>query len=150
MSSSTSGPRARSTAPARPQFSIIATLDDLARSREISTPAQPKPAAPEETPEQKEKRLRREQRRKLVLRFADDDNLNQIRYINTNREDDNEGESGNLVRDAGDAKGEGLMFKEQLSKQKQGLDEDDEDDTPYSPPPGKFFERPVFGQLHHD
>lgn len=79
-----------------------------------------------ETEDERKKRLRKEERRKLRVRFKPDDSLEQIRYF-TRPEGEETRRAANLVRDAGDAVQEGRVFKQH---RKFDMDEDeDEDET---------------------
>lgn len=79
-----------------------------------------------ETPEEKQKRLRKEQRRKLRVSFKDDD-LVQIREFVHDPEEEL-GHEDSQVRDVGDSKGEGQMLK--MHRDLDLMDEDED----YEPP----------------
>ncbi len=79
-----------------------------------------------ETVEEKKKRLRREERRKLRVSFKADDDLVQVREFVHDPEEDF-GHEDSQVRDVKDTRGEGQMLK-----MHKDLDVDDEED--YEPP----------------
>ena len=79
-----------------------------------------------ETPEEKQKRIRKEQRRKLRVSFKDDD-LVQIREFVHDPEEEL-GHEDSQVRDVGDSKGEGQMLK--MHRDLDLMDEDED----YEPP----------------
>ena len=79
-----------------------------------------------ETPEEKQKRLRKEQRRKLRVSFKDDD-LVQVREFVHDPEEEL-GHEDSQVRDVGDSKGEGQMLK--MHRDLDLMDEDED----YEPP----------------
>ncbi|KAI6363738.1 hypothetical protein MCOR25_005802 [Pyricularia grisea] len=106
----------------------------------LSEIAQPKkapvPAAkmdldeePSETVEEKEKRLRKEQRRKLRVTWKEGEALTEVRLFHKDAEED-EGRGSSMVRHAMDDRSEGMMLKQGLKK---GLDVDDEDEGPDRP-----------------
>ncbi|EOD51449.1 putative c-x8-c-x5-c-x3-h type zinc finger protein [Neofusicoccum parvum UCRNP2] len=115
---------------------------DSDASKEIKTesgsrpqpPAEQQPAAkpeenrPPETEEEKTKRLRKEARRKLRVKWADDSTgnktlLESVRLF-THDPDEEIGHDASMVRDVGDVGGEGRMFKQH----KDMMDLDDDDD----------------------
>jgi len=79
-----------------------------------------------ETPDEKRKRLRKEQRRKLRVSFKADDDMVQVREFVHDPEEEL-GHEDSQVRDVGDSRGEGQMLK-----MHKDLDIDDEED--YEPP----------------
>ncbi|KAI9851248.1 MAG: hypothetical protein M1838_004167 [Thelocarpon superellum] len=116
-------PTATMSAP-RPVFSLSDTLARLNKPDEPEVSAKPVNPGPPETEEEKRKRLRKEQRRKLRVTFKPADSLEQIRYF-THDQAEEVDRPDNLLRDAGDATSEGLMFK-----QHKEIDLGDEDDEP--------------------
>jgi len=83
----------------------------------------------DETPEAKQKRLRKEARRKLRVSWAPESELTQIKYF-TKDDDEEEGFEARLTKDAGDDKSEGLVLRQGNILEE---DEDEEDDIPYRP-----------------
>lgn len=79
-----------------------------------------------ETPEERQKRLRKEQRRKLRVSFKDDD-LVQIREF-VHDPEEQLGHEDSQVRDVGDSRGEGQMLK--MHRDLDLMDEDED----YEPP----------------
>ena len=80
-----------------------------------------------ETPEEKTKRLRKEQRRGLRVSFKSDHELVQIREF-VHDSDEDSGHNNSQTRDVGDSKGEGQMLK--MHKDLDLMDEDED----YEPP----------------
>ena len=85
---------------------------------------------PNETAEQKAKRLRKEARRHLRVTFRPDASLVAIKYFSHDPEEEL-GHDENFTRDAGDLGGEGHMFKQH--KELEEDDDDDDDETEYRP-----------------
>ncbi|KAI9798839.1 MAG: hypothetical protein M1825_004962 [Sarcosagium campestre] len=118
----TSSASATVAAPPRPAFSLFETLDNLNKPKEADK-AKEVNKAPPETPEERVRRLRKEERRKLRVSFRPDDELVQVRYF-THDDSEELGRAYNLLRDAGDAVSEGHMFK-QHKEMDVGDEEDD-------------------------
>lgn len=110
----------------KPTFSFAATMANLQKQKE-APPPKPENIRKPETPDEKEKRLRKEQRRKLRVSFKADGELVQIREF---VHDPNEemGHEDSQMRDVGDSKGEGQMLK--MHKDLDLMDEDED----YEPP----------------
>lgn len=85
-----------------------------------------------ETPEEKKKRLRKQERRKLRVSFKADDELVQIREFVHDPEEDT-GHEDSQVRDVGDSRGEGQMLK--MHKEIELMDDDEEYEPPEEIPP---------------
>lgn len=113
------------TAP-KPTFSFAATMANLQKQKEAPAP-KPETIRKPETPEEKRKRLRKEQRRKLRVSFKADGDLVQIREFVHDPEEDM-GHEDSQTRDVGDSKGEGQMLK--MHKDLDLMDEDED----YEPP----------------
>lgn len=113
--------------PALPKtgFSFAATMAALSAQKE-ATPVKAEEIRKPETAEEKEKRLRKEERRKLRVSFKADDDLVQVREFVHDPEEEL-GHEDSQVRDVGDTRGEGQMLK-----MHKDLDMDDEED--YEPP----------------
>ncbi|KAI9805679.1 MAG: hypothetical protein M1833_005172 [Piccolia ochrophora] len=107
----------------KPAFSIIQTIDEYKRPKEPEKVPEPTSKGPPETAEEREKRLRKEQRRKLRVHFKPDDALVEVKYF-THDQLEEVGRADNLLRDAGDAMEEGRMFKQHME---MDVMEDDED-----------------------
>lgn len=84
-------------------------MADLSRPRE-PTPTKPVEELPPETEEEKQKRLRKEERRKLKVHFKPDDSLVEVRYF-THDPDEEVGHEDSMMRDVSDVGGEGRMLK---------------------------------------
>lgn len=81
---------------------------------------------PPETPEEKAKRLRKEERRKLRVSFKPDDSLVEVRTFVHDPEEEM-GHDDSMMRDVGDSRGEGQMLK--MHKDLDLMD-DEEDGIP--------------------
>jgi hypothetical protein len=100
--------------------------------------AKPVDDGPPETDEERAKRLRKEERRKLRVSWKPDEELTEVRLF-THDPDEELGHDDSMMRDVGDVGGEGRMLK--LHKD---LDDDDEEDGagreeslhPYTTPKG--------------
>lgn len=112
-------------------FSFASTMAALTKPKEPETaPTKTEKDVPNETPEQKTKRLRKEARRHLRVTFRPDASLVAIKYFSHDPEEDL-GHEENFTRDAGDLGGEGHMFKQH--KELEEDDEDEDDETEYRP-----------------
>ncbi|KAF6218492.1 hypothetical protein HO133_005841 [Letharia lupina] len=111
--------------PPKPTFSFAATMANLNKQAEAA-PVKSEETRKPETPEEKQKRLRKEQRRKLRVSFKDDD-LVQIREF-VHDPDEELGHEDSQVRDVGDSRGEGQMLK--MHRDLDLMDEDED----YEPP----------------
>ena len=112
------------TATPKPSaFSFASTMAALTKPKQPeAAPAKSEKDIPNETPEQKAKRLRKESRRHLRVTFRPDASLVAIKYFSHDPEEE-VGHEENFTRDAGDLGGEGHMFK-----QHKELDEDEDED----------------------
>lgn len=106
-------------------------LSEIAQPKKAPVPAAKMDLDEEssETAEAKEKRLRKEQRRKLRVTWKEGEELTEVRLFHKDAEED-EGRGSNMVRHAMDDRSEGMMLKQGLKK---GLDMDDEDEGPDRP-----------------
>ena len=120
-----SAPMASSAAP-KSTFSFAETMANLQKPKEEKPAAKPEKEMPPETPEQKAKRLRKEARRKLHVRFADSEDLVQIRYF-THDPDEEFGHDDSQMRDVSDAGGEGRALK--LHQDQMDVDEEEEEEV---------------------
>ena len=111
--------------PAKPAFSFAATMATLNAQKE-APPVKHEENRKSETPEEKRKRLRKEERRKLRVSFKGDEDLVQVREFVHDPEEEI-GHEDSQVRDVGDSRGEGQMLK-----MHKDLDLDDDED--YEPP----------------
>ncbi|OAG12073.1 uncharacterized protein CC84DRAFT_1080335 [Paraphaeosphaeria sporulosa] len=109
----------------KPTFSFKDTMAELLKPKEekSAAPSKTEKQLPPETPEEKAKRLRKESRRHLRVKFRPGDALVSIKYFHHDPEEET-GHDENFVRDAGDIGGEGRMFKQH----KEMDDEDDEEE----------------------
>ena len=111
--------------PPKPTFSFAATMANLNKQAEAA-PAKSEETRKPETPEEKQRRLRKEQRRKLRVSFKDED-LVQVREFVHDPEEEL-GHEDSQVRDVGDSRGEGQMLK--MHRDLDLMDEDED----YEPP----------------
>jgi hypothetical protein len=121
------GQEKKSTAPApvaRSTFSFAETMANLTRVQEPES-SKPEVKRPPETAEEKAKRLRKEERRKLRVSWKPDAVLVEIKLFS--RDPSELPGNATNVRDVRDGKEkEGLMFKQHMEMQ----DVDDDDDQP--------------------
>ncbi|KAF2744130.1 hypothetical protein M011DRAFT_480205 [Sporormia fimetaria CBS 119925] len=115
----------KTSAASSKHFSFADTMALLEPKKEVVAAPKPDKKLPPETPEEKAKRLRKEARRHLRVKFRPDATLVDIKYFQHDPEEE-QGHAENLKRDAGDLGGEGRMFKQHRDMLE---DEDDEDDT---------------------
>lgn len=133
---------AATAAVAKPAFSFAETMANLTKPKE----AAPAPKAEEdrasETAEERAKRLRKEERRKLRVSFKPDDSLVQIRTF-VHEPEEETGHEDSMVRDVDDIGGEGRMLK--MHKDLDDMDEEEEttagEETlaPWRTPSGAFI-----------
>ncbi|CRG88402.1 hypothetical protein PISL3812_05432 [Talaromyces islandicus] len=109
-------------APAKPAFSFGDLLADLNKKEDTKAPKTTE-TLPPETEEEREKRLRKEERRKLRVSWKPESSLVEVRLF-THDPDEEIGADDDLKRDVADIKGEGRMLK--LHKD---LDLDDEEES---------------------
>lgn len=104
-------------------------MANLTKPKEVREQSKDEEAQPQETKEERVKRLRKEQRRKLRVSFKPEDSLVDVRYFTHDPEEDL-GHDASQVRDVGDIESEGRMFKKQhhLDQDAMDIDEDDEND----------------------
>lgn len=105
----------------KPAFSFGDLMADLNKPKQavVAKPAEEKPP---ETEEERQKRLRKEARRKLRVRWKPDDALTEVRLF-THDPDEELGPGDGSMRGMGDVKGEGSVLK--LHKDLEELEEDD-------------------------
>lgn len=96
-------------------------MADLNKPKEAPSP-KPTEDHPPETEEQRTKRLRKEERRKLRVTWKPDDNLTEVRLF-THDPDEELGPGDGSMRSMGDVKGEGSVLK--LHKDMEELEEED-------------------------
>ncbi|GAP83188.1 putative c-x8-c-x5-c-x3-h type zinc finger protein [Rosellinia necatrix] len=114
----------------QPQSSTASTISGLLD--EIANPAEkPKPQEPPvkltETPEEKERRLRKESRKGRSVWWKPEGQLVEIRYFEPDYTED-EGRATNMTRDVRNNRQEGKMLKHMRQKEEGGNGENDEDD----------------------
>jgi hypothetical protein len=115
-------------------FSFMDTLADMSKTKEV----EPKKVddRPPETEEERTKRLRKEERRKLRVSWRPEDSLVEVRIF-THDPEEEIGQTDSMMRDVTDIGGEGRMLKLH-----QNLDElDDEEEAQAT---GEDFEPYVF------
>ncbi|KAL1310707.1 hypothetical protein AAFC00_000965 [Neodothiora populina] len=102
---------AGSSAPTKPAFSFAETMANLTKPKEREATPKEEDKRPPETVEQKAKRLRKEQRRKLRVTFRPDNQLVEVRIFHHDAEEE-VGHDASMIRDVSDVGGEGRMFKQ--------------------------------------
>ena len=111
-----------SVAP-KPAFSFAETMANLTKPKETPSTVKLAETRPQETEEEKTKRLRKEERRKLRVSFKPDESLLEIRTFVHDPEEEM-GHDDSMIRDVGDIGSEGLMLK--MHKELDAMDEDDD------------------------
>ena len=114
---------ASTAAVPKPAFSFAETMANLTKPKEATPVPKPEEDRPSETAEERAKRLRKEERRKLRVSFKPDDSLVQIRTF-VHEPEEETGHEDSMVRDVDDIGGEGRMLK----MHKDLDDMDDEED----------------------
>ena len=120
----------------KPAFSFAETMANLNKSKS-DTPSKSEEARPPETPDEKLKRLRKEQRRKMRVSFKADDELVEVRTFEHDPEEEL-GHDDSMVRDVGDSRNEGQMLK--MHKDLNLMDEEEEDYEPTEELPAVWHE----------
>lgn len=115
-------PGANSSSAPKPAFSFAETMASLTKPKEEKPKPKPEKEAPPESPEERAKRLRKEQRRKLHVQFKQGDELVSVRYF-THDPEEEIGHDSSQMRDVADVGGEGRMLKKHLNME---LEDDDE------------------------
>ena len=134
----TSDPKGAATAgsTSKPAFSFAETMANLNKSKS-DVPSKSEEARPPETNEEKVKRLRKEQRRKMRVSFKADDELVEVRTFEHDPEEEL-GHDDSMVRDVGDSRNEGQMLK--MHKDLNLMDEEEEDYEPAEELPAVWHE----------
>lgn len=109
--------------------SSLSTISGLLA--EIQQPTKPAKAKEEpnkapETEQEKQRRLRKETRRSLRVKWKPDHELTEVREFNHDSAED-EGRASNMIQDARDNKSEGQMFKRGVKHGQQGEEDDDDE-----------------------
>ncbi|KAK8176016.1 hypothetical protein IWX90DRAFT_128954 [Phyllosticta citrichinensis] len=112
--------------PAAPRFSFAETMANLTKPKEEKPVVKPEENRPPESDEERAKRIRKEQRRRLKVKWVDHENAGQLVSVRLFTHDPEEelGHDAAMVRDVDDVGGEGRMFKQH--KDMMDLDEDDD------------------------
>lgn len=106
--------------PPKPTFSFGDIMADLNKQRD-SISSKPAEDRPPETEEERKKRLRKEERRKLRVKWKPDDCLTEVRLF---KRDPEEVPGDGAIRGAGDIREEGRMLK--LHKDVEDLEDEEE------------------------
>ncbi|KAF2758307.1 hypothetical protein EJ05DRAFT_346721 [Pseudovirgaria hyperparasitica] len=112
------------TAPQKPAFSFSDTMANLLKPKDSEPTTKQEDKRPPETAEEKAKRLRKEERRKLRVTWKPDAALCSIKYFEHDPDEDF-GHDASMVRNAGSVHEEGRMFKQ---KHKEMMDNDEEEE----------------------
>lgn len=107
----------------KPLFSFAETMANLTKPKEAESVAKTEDNRPPETEEEKSKRLRKEERRKLRVSFKPDDTLTEIRLF-THDPEEEVGHEDSMMRDVDDIGGEGRMLK--MHKDFDMMDEEED------------------------
>lgn len=119
-----SPPPGLQSAASKSSFSFMDTLADMSKPKEVEQ--KKVEDLPAETEEQRRKRLRKEERRKLRVSWRPDDSLVEVKTF-THDPDEENGQTDSMIRDVTDVGGEGRMLK--LHKGLEELDDDEETQT---------------------
>lgn len=124
-------PPVKKREPSPPAVSKFSALLESIHKPPEPVKAPEVPVGPPETPEEKARRERKEERRKLRVRFKEGAALEEVRLFTHDHAED-EGRQGDMLRDAHDDRSEGMMHKLRVS----GTIEEDEEqsaefDRPY-------------------
>ncbi|KAJ6143991.1 hypothetical protein N7471_003444 [Penicillium samsonianum] len=117
----TAAPEKEKTPAPKPSFSFGDIMADLNKPKQAPTP-KPAEDQPPETEDERAKRLRKEERRKLRVTWKPDDALTEVRLF-THDPDEELGPGDGSLRSRGDIKGEGSVLK--LHKDMDELEEED-------------------------
>ena len=117
-----------SSAPSKPAFSFLDALQGMDKPKEIEKKKEE--VRPNETEEERKKRLRKEERGKLRVSWAD--KLTEVRLF-THDPEEEIGHADSMRRDVGDVGGEGRMLKLHLNDDDLEDDEGEELDSYESP-----------------
>lgn len=120
-------------APSSSALSGIASLLDSINAPKAELPAalpvkEGSESDAPETPAEAARRLRKEARRKLSVKWKPDEELVQVKIFHKDDNED-EGRASNMIRDAADDKSEGMVLKQRANIE----DDEDDDDVPYQP-----------------
>lgn len=114
--------------PTKPAFSFLDALQGMDKPREVVRKKEE--VLPDETEEERKKRLRKEERAKLRVSWAD--RLTEVRLF-THDPDEEVGHADSMRRDVDDVGGEGRMLKLHLDNDDEEEDEGEELDSYESP-----------------
>ena len=124
------------TATSAPSFSFASTMANLNKPKEkVPSPKAEQKRLPE-TAEEKQKRLRKEARRSLRVKFRPEGSLVEVKYF-THEPEEDLGHDESMTRDVSDVGGEGRMFKQHKDMADMDEDEDttgEEELKPYREP----------------
>lgn len=115
-------------------------MANLTKPKEKETTPKEEDKHPTETAEEKTKRLRKEQRRKLRVTFKPDSQLVEVRLFHHDVEEEL-GHDASMIRDVSDVGGEGRMFKQHKDMVETEEEEDagEENLRPYRAPSSTDF-----------
>ncbi|KAI9833605.1 MAG: hypothetical protein M1819_003558 [Sarea resinae] len=134
-------PTAAMGAP-KPTFSFAQTMANLTRAKEPEPVSKPVERGPPENEEDRRKRLRKEERRKMRVTFKPDDSLVEVRLF-THDPAEEVGHEESMMRDVSDVGGEGRIFKQHKDMDMM----DEEDDEGNANDSLKQFQLPSFVDL---
>jgi len=109
-------------------FSFAATMANLTKPKDVETVVKREEPGPPETAEEKAKRIRKEERRKLRVSWRPDESLVAVKYFMHDPEEEL-GHDASQVRDVGDIGSEGRMLKEHRDM----MDIEDEEEEIHKP-----------------
>ena len=115
-------------------------MANLTKPKEVEPSAKSEDNRPPETEDEKRKRLRKEERRKLRVSFKADDSLTEIRLF-THDPEEELGHEASMMRDVDDIGGEGRMLKmhKDLMDEEEDVPAGEEVLAPWTPPSRTYF-----------
>ncbi|MBE7180280.1 MAG: hypothetical protein INR71_03565 [Terriglobus roseus] len=120
--------KAPAAAPAAKPASTFSFRDYMADLSKPKEPEKPKEKAVDRAPEseeQRRKRERKEARRGLRVQFKAGSALEEVRVFEHDLEEES-GHDASMVRDVGDLRSEGQMFKQHIEQMDMDVDEDED------------------------
>ena len=116
-------------------------MANLTKPKEITSTIKATENLPPETEEERAKRLRKEERRKLRVTFKPQESLVEIRLFIHDPEEEM-GHDDNMIRDVGDISSEGRMLKKNKEMGFENLDDDEDNEVnlaPWTVPSCRFY-----------
>ena len=116
-------------------------MANLTKPKEITSTIKATENLPPESEEERAKRLRKEERRKLRVTFKPQESLVEIRLFIHDPEEEM-GHDDNMIRDVGDIGSEGRMLKKNKEMGFENLEDDEDNEVNFAPwiiPSRRFY-----------